>query len=88
MSAPTGATEVHYGIGVAENPDATPPHPNYSVQFTASLEDSDPGGHQHAAIEAGADAILAYFATQFPTSNLLHERSYTGNLTGDTWPGA
>lgn len=87
MSVPMGATEVSYTIAIPENPEQGQPV-DITIDFTVAVADRPgAGAQQHAAIEAGADTMVAYLRDQYPGLPVIATRRYTGFITGDTWPG-
>ncbi|MFD3929680.1 hypothetical protein [Streptomyces sp. NPDC058614] len=78
MAKPQGATKVTYSFANAPS--------EASVEFTFDVVTLT--GEVDAAMEAGANAILAHLQAAYPTRTILATRTYSGSLAGDAWPAS
>lgn len=76
MAVPTGAQSVRYVFNANEQ---------YDINLEHGLSANPEGNEIDAALEAGADAILAYIQSQHPTG-VIAGRAYIGGIAGDPWP--
>ncbi len=82
MAIPQGATAVTYSIALSGSGA-----PDWYLAFTQRLAFSPIKDAQvHAALEAGADAIVAHLQSEFPDATVAAQRSYDATLPGDPWP--
>lgn len=97
MAIPTGADTVSYDISVPPSEPGGDPGIYFSMQG-ARFGTSGPEGalsiqfgtlqQRHDALQAAAEAVLAYFEGQYPSETVSAERRYTvvTQPTGDPWP--
>lgn len=80
MTVPQGAQKVKYVISITEA------SPEVEIVFEAAVGTSPGGEAADAAVQAGADAMIAYLEAEFPNKTVNAGRTYEGFLQGDTWP--
>jgi hypothetical protein len=87
MSIPAGAETVHYELSLTGN---DLPYVDAYIDAPIRGDAPDDGEYSHQALQAGADAILAYMQSEYGELEgfeyVQTRRYYRGTIEGDTWP--
>lgn len=82
MSIPSGAKSVTYAIDFGGSGA-----PSWWLSFTQRLAfGASEDTAVDAALQAGADAIVAHLQGEYPTVTISAQRRYDCTIPGDAWP--